>query len=329
MKNCQSPKLKSEISFSWAMSNHGLIHIDNYKKEKIWCPSCQGKMVARQGSIMRPHYAHSPHEGCGGPERIEHLLGKDIILRNTHLFLPVAKKVLHGKEYLVNESMITYHSPIAEKGMGGFVPDIIIKTEKYNEFIVEIRVTHATDYPKHLYLVNNRIPAIEIDCRGINNIPPLEVDDFVLNKAKRKWLSSPELADLIIYDMKLKKGLIKTSVDRTERFEEIKQNALEILNKWNDTSFNDPIMTTIEKRHKIECRHTKSPFLFSNTYICTLLNTYKNKEMVLSIINKKGGFKYQISNDLYKILLKYYKKDFSFPGYLDMLIKTFKIKDIV
>jgi len=137
------------------------------------------------------------------------------------------------------------------------------------------------------------------------------------------------LADLIIHDIKLKKGLIKTTIDRTERFEEIKQNAIDILNKWNDTSFNDPSMTPVEKRNKIECVQTKSPFLFSNTYISTLLNTYKNKEIVLSIIKKKGGYKYQISDDLYKILLKYYKKDFSFSGYLDMLIKTFKIKDII
>lgn len=315
-------KKKGEISYSWAMSNNGLIHINDYNNQKINCPSCDGKMIARKGIKVRSHFAHSPNNKCRGPERIEHLLSKDILLKNNKLFLPIAKKSLNGKDYEIPSYIVNYKNPIAEKWVNGFIPDIIISTENHDFFIVEIRVTHSSDTPKRIWVVNKRIPTIEIDCRNIMNMNPDLINDYVLYKAPRKWLFSPELANEIIHDKKKIIGLIKEDISiKKERVNELISQSDNIINLYNiiSTKENDPKFTQVEKNNYIFIKDSKSPFKFSNSYIGTLLNTYKNTDVVLRILKNNKAFKYDLTNDLFYLLKKHKNKDFSFIYHINML----------
>lgn len=317
---------KGNISYSWAMSHHNLIHINDYKNEEIWCPTCDGKMLARKGNKIRNHFAHFPNNKCGGPERVEHLLAKDILLKNNSLFLPIAKKNLNGKDYTKPSYIIKYKNPISEKWIDGFIPDIIISTDIYEMFIVEIMITHKSDYSKRKWIVQNNIPAIEIDCRNIMDLNPDIINDYVLYRAPRKWLYSPELAKEIISDFdKLNKKSINKE-DNSKRMQELiiqSNNVIKLFNQIS-TNINDPDFTQIEKNNIIYINNTESPFLFSNTYIGTLLKTYQNVDLVLRILKSKNGLKYQLNNELYMLLIKYKKKDFSCIFYLKMILSKIK-----
>lgn len=309
---------KNEITYMWAMTDNGLVHISNTTENKFRCPSCHGKMVARRGQNIRHHFAHWPGDSCGGPETVAHLLGKEVILRNKELLLPLTKKTIHAKYYEVPSQVISYSNPVAEKWVEGFIPDILAEY-KLKPFIIEIKVTHKTDYPKHSWIAKNNILAIEIDCKNILQITPEELDNFILFKAPRKMLFSPDLAELIKQDLLKKQDL---SLIKKDRAIELKKQAEDIIALWKSEPNIIPLLSTIEKNNLINIGNGKgTPFKINNTYLSAFLNTYKNIDIVLDILQKRNYIKYTLNDDIKKILYKFTKKDFSSKHHLKMLYK--------
>lgn len=307
---------KTEISYMWAMTDKGLVHISQAHNQKFYCPSCKGRMLARKGEHIRHHFAHWPGDACGGPETVAHLLGKKVILNNTNLLLPATEKTIHAKYYQIPQKIITYENPIAEKWIEGFIPDIMA-TYNNQILIIEIKVTHKTDFPKHKWIAKNNILAIEIDCKNILQISPDEIDNFVLFSAPRKLLFSPELAELITNDLKRHKHL---EIDKTERAIELKQKSENIISLWKQKPDIIPILSTIEKNNLISITDGHgTPFKINNTYLSAFLKTYKDIDTVLNILHKRNLIKYTLNDDIKKILYKFTKKDFSSQHHLKML----------
>lgn len=210
-------KLKNPFAHD---TNGNIIFIKNKDFENItkydncYCPKCKEKLVAKTGNVRTWHFAHKTNTNCDGNyESLLHQYAKEIVKRNNSIYLPSLSIHDYAKMNDMYNSPLTsfltvslfkidpnymkakdykYEWLFNEKLVGDFKPDCFIKTIESNmEIAVEILVTHKVDREKYLKVKKANVNMIEIDLSDMQDYIDMEdfdIEDYVLNKAERKWI---------------------------------------------------------------------------------------------------------------------------------------------
>lgn len=161
------------------------------------CPHCDLRLVAKQGEIVRWHFAHEADVGClGAYETMTHLLAKQIIADAGRIKLPALVAFHHGQPYRVIEpaTEISLRDLRLEVWQQGFRPDIVAtRVDDGTDLAIEVFVSHACDAEKIARIRQREMPAIEIDLSGYRRGLPDEplFAESVISQADRIWLFHP------------------------------------------------------------------------------------------------------------------------------------------
>lgn len=182
------------------------------------CPKCKEPLVAKKGRVKSHHFSHYIQSNCSGSlETALHIKSKEIFLKHKHIMLPpglgkvrvrrvrkipdaIYKSLMLDSQYQVdyyyqdgNINKIEYDDVFIETNIGKIKPDVILSSK--DPFIVELYVTHKTDFNKIRAIKNMRLPAIEIDLRYLRGLDLLDeklIENAVINCTHtKKWLSLP------------------------------------------------------------------------------------------------------------------------------------------
>ena len=168
----------------YALKDGKVVHIDDVEKGikcGCTCPSCGELLVARKGAVRQHHFAHANGGECAtGYQTAVHLRAKDLFLGMKYLYLPKYKISVNGRETFVPSMNAKIKEVVLEKRLGDIIPDIIVTTEKGQQVLVEIFVTHKVDKDKAEKIKNMDIPAIEIS---------LDNSEFITDKILKKALT--------------------------------------------------------------------------------------------------------------------------------------------
>jgi hypothetical protein len=166
------------------------------------CPHCQRRLVAKQGDIVRWHFAHEADVGClGAFETMTHRLAKQIIADAGRIKLPDLVANYRGCGYRVMERAdeVLLRDVRIEAWQQGFRPDIVAtRVDDGTDLAIEVYVSHACDAEKIARIREREMPAIEIDLSGYRGGLP-DGDLFfesVLRQAHRIWLFHPRQASV-------------------------------------------------------------------------------------------------------------------------------------
>lgn len=174
------------------------------------CPRCGEKLVARMGSIAWCFAHYSKTECLGGDETALHHLAKEILLESPGIVLPQLDVLMdvHVEEgyclfspdegkgttvRLKSPWIISFQDTDDEVTIGPYRADVVGYDEVHS-YALEIKVTHAVDYEKRLYFIENQINCIEIDLGWFYEHPdeysyPSLKDAILKELSCKKWLS--------------------------------------------------------------------------------------------------------------------------------------------
>jgi hypothetical protein len=166
------------------------------------CAKCRRRLVARQGAIVRPHFAHEADAECiGAFESSMHAMAKEIISDARMVRLPMVKVWSYawpGYDGPGEYTDATFDRISLEVTMPGMRPDIIGYGEDGERMLIEIAVTHLCDQVKADLIRACAIPAMEIDLADyLRDLDPEALRAAVLFEAPRKWLWHSEVDRLI------------------------------------------------------------------------------------------------------------------------------------
>lgn len=166
---------KNRGKYRTAISSNGslisIAEVERGSKEKFICPQCDGVLTPKKGKKNAHHFAHMPEDNCSFESylhKISKLLfaetytnclenGKPFYLSYDQErecttcagieFLPESCKL---KPELKNFDLTKFFDLVSiEKGIKGFVADILLHSTKSNEAIlIEFAVTHKCDESK-------------------------------------------------------------------------------------------------------------------------------------------------------------------------------------
>lgn len=156
------------------------------------CPSCKGRLVAKQGTEKIAHFAHYDSEECkSGYQTMIHLLAKEIIAEEKKIIVPVMRykgtikdaddfyeddfAIDKGTVYNIGYEglqigifgkeeykTIKLDEVVLEQKLGDIIPDIIgIVGDR--KLLIEIYVTHKVDESKKTKIKDMGLSCIEID----------------------------------------------------------------------------------------------------------------------------------------------------------------------
>lgn len=156
------------------------------------CPACEAPLIARQGKVVVPHFAHAAENGgCGtGPETNAHLWAKEVLARTKYIVLPEVAAYEGSKSYRPYAARkFRFASARLERKLGNIVPDVILTTAKGQELLVEVWVTHACDDEKIAKLRAQSLATIEVDLRAYRTSNDrAAVEAALIETADRAWL---------------------------------------------------------------------------------------------------------------------------------------------
>lgn len=156
------------------------------------CPACGATLIARQGKVVVPHFAHAAENGgCGtGAETNAHLWAKEVLARTKYILLPEVAAYDGNKSYRAyGARRFRFASARLERKLGNIVPDVILTTDKGQELLVEVCVTHACGDEKIAKLRARSLATIEVDLsayRTSNDRAAIET--ALIETADRTWL---------------------------------------------------------------------------------------------------------------------------------------------
>jgi len=198
--------------------------VENGLACKCYCPSCHGQLVARQGDIVQPHFAHYNRTECSGAHESElHLLAKSIIAQTKQLKLPAFENVS-------KVTLFTFDDVEVEKrvDIDSLQPDLVgVKYVgekcKPHRLWIEICVTHPVDFEKLCKIKEHALPCVEVRLeRFLNEFADKSaLTKFLLETAEdRTWLSNPRLESKVIKNKERRQWYAeKSSKEVIENFE--------------------------------------------------------------------------------------------------------------
>lgn len=199
---------KNGLLNQYAMKDSVIVHINDVTNGLscgCLCPSCNGEMIAKQGSVMSHHFSHKSQTNClGGLETILHKLGKKILLENMSVFVPcfdiqVTRYDEHGKQfeegYKNGIKKVDFVYVEDEVRFSGFTPDIVAEHQNSDLLFVEIKVSHEVDEIKKEKVRKTEHAMFEIDLSySIQDIQLLDDEEalkqYILRDAPRYWISN-------------------------------------------------------------------------------------------------------------------------------------------
>lgn len=173
-----------------------LVHVSGAKSgasDELFCPDCEGRLVAKKGSVRVHHFAHASGTECSGAgETALHRLAKDLLRKNPVIALPALKVM--GRLCEPARS-VRLEQVELETWEGSFRPDL--KAEVQDEegldghriLYIEIRVTNAVVGIKLDRMQAQGRSAIEIDLSKVDRA--IDMDELALlvrTLAPRTWL---------------------------------------------------------------------------------------------------------------------------------------------
>lgn len=212
---------KNSSKLPFGLRNGQLVHISEVERGldcECSCPACGHPLLARNGNVRMPHFAHYKDAECEhGYETAIHLAAKEVIEKAGYIVLPrYVSDALYYKNFrnltLVEPAKIYFEKIKLENKFQDVVPDVLI--EKAGRLLcVEICVTHKVDERKINKMKEGNISGIEIDLSKIDRTINLEllkelVVDSIENK---KWLFNSKNHNLqkAILDNSIKKKIIR------------------------------------------------------------------------------------------------------------------------
>ena len=203
-------KSNAKQKIGYGLKEGKIVHISTVRRGlecECVCPSCEGKLIAKQGDSNVHHFAHHDADGDRCSESVLHKLCKKILEDNKKLWVPETKveqsadDVLgenHTLSYIFKERQFHFDRVFLEQSEGDFRPDITAEYIKEKVFI-EIKVTHAVSDDKLIKVQELDVPMIEIDMSGYSAMDDIDkLTDAVLNQAPRTWVYHPKIQEIEI-----------------------------------------------------------------------------------------------------------------------------------
>ena len=194
------------------------------------CPCCKGALVARQGALVVPHFAHANRVECEGAHETElHLLAKAIIHEQKGVMLPGYGIVYKGGRQYFDKVEVE-----VKDASTGLQPDLVGERGGHRLWM-EIRVSHEVGPEKQRLMCEHGIAGIEIDLRAFMD---KEADKDVLSrfllesKEQRSWICNPVLQRKADDEVRQQKDVAEMLGDRME---DARQKLLEQLNRGEIT----------------------------------------------------------------------------------------------
>jgi hypothetical protein len=170
------------------------------------CPQCAAPLQARQGDVLRHHFAHAADARCSGAlETALHKLAKQIIVETGRVWVPELAAGYPtqwtGEEFRVQLRVCKQGwivgSATAEVTMGDIRPDVVVQAASM-PLAVEIFVAHEVDGEKRAKIRSADLSTIEIDLSGYpRSFDPEELRYFVLREAPRFWIHHQKQAEVL------------------------------------------------------------------------------------------------------------------------------------
>lgn len=155
------------------------------------CPGCRRPLVAKQGLIIRHHFAHLADSICTtGFESMVHLLAKELIEKHGVIMIPgVCVTVGNTFRHVADPRDLALTDIRLEQWIDGLRPDIVANFEGH-DLIIEVAVTHKADEDKIEKLRQRAAPAMEIDLGSFHRREVTEetIWQAIFREAPRHWL---------------------------------------------------------------------------------------------------------------------------------------------
>jgi hypothetical protein len=190
------------------------------------CPQCDRRLVAKQGEIVRWHFAHEA-EGivCAGAfETMVHWLAKQIIADANAIKIPPLTGYFQGTARRVVEP--TREIAIANVQLEARVtknirPDILVRCEDDTALAIEILVAHQVGADKIDRLRERQLATMEIDLSGFRAglLSARIFAEAVLHSPGRKWLWHPRQANadaLVAAEVEAQRTELRLAAEKRE-----------------------------------------------------------------------------------------------------------------
>lgn len=168
------------------------------------CPGCGAPLVAKHSPSGRvvSHFAHQPGADCAtGFETAVHLAAKQLIADRSQVFLPVVRaqvsavgpsgRTYSGNRLLSPAGLIALSRVRVEAAVGSIRPDLLV-TNKSQDILVEIAVTHFVDDEKLARIKALELPALEIDLSELREVNFATLENALFTASQRSiWVWHP------------------------------------------------------------------------------------------------------------------------------------------
>ncbi|WP_197462303.1 hypothetical protein [Sphingomonas melonis] len=194
--------IRSELVYG-QQADGTLVHIDHVPRGLACaciCPACGEVLIAYKGRIKTPYFGHGRGgaSGCGrGAETNAHIWAKEVLEREKCILLPAVSASYGKLERIVHQSkMFMFAEARLERTLGDIVPDVILRTEKGDELLVEVHVTHACGDEKIAKLKERCLPTVEVHLgQWRTSQDREEIEAALLTAAPRNWLYNRKIED--------------------------------------------------------------------------------------------------------------------------------------
>lgn len=170
--------VNSSIKLAFHLPTQKIIHIqyaENGLSCNCECFDCKEKLEAIQGEIRDWHFRHNSNKNCnGGQETALHQLGKQILLDNNQITIPV-----YG--------IINYSNPIAEQEFYSTRPDVTAIFNEQNIYF-EIAVSHFVEKDKETFYATGQHRCVEIDLSNADMTSYEKIKSIILIETNNKKL---------------------------------------------------------------------------------------------------------------------------------------------
>jgi hypothetical protein len=190
-----------QLIYAIKKSDGTLAHIDsvlNGSQCGCKCPGCGEDLIAKNnGKIKDHHFAHDQDHVCHhGYQTQIHLLSKTILLEAKTLLLPSFDLDFDAllKITIQKEKTILIKDIQSEKRLDTIIPDIRVIDSLNQEYLIEIKVTHAVDDLKKEKIKVLNLSCIEIDLSSFELTSKDQLKTELLNVKKNwKWVYLSDL----------------------------------------------------------------------------------------------------------------------------------------
>lgn len=186
--------MKAKISIAREKDSRNVKHISEVSNGlacNCICLKCSSELIAaNNGQKQIPHFRHKHTTNCdGSPETGLHLLAKQIISESNSIRIS-------------NNIRFNYSECLVEKFLFDIVPDIQLKDEHGNLWIVEVFVTHKVDQKKLSKIKGFNLNCLEIDLSNVD-----------------RHISKEDLKILVLEELQCK-AILNETINRSKEIEE-------------------------------------------------------------------------------------------------------------